>query len=178
MFGRTPLTAESKSGLYKLDAKVDDVDPNNNYQLWRLFFVAQSVMGRVRDLELSGMGVTPEQSGALFLLAARGKSTIGEMADAWVRQRNSVSTLMERMARQGLVKKVKVPKQKDLEIEITAKGREMFKRIVASGQIFDLVFSSFSEKDRMEFARYLKMVLSRSRTILHENNKKGQAEND
>jgi DNA-binding MarR family transcriptional regulator len=178
MFGRTTLTAESKGGLNILEAKVDDVDPNNNYQLWRLFFVAQSVMGRVRDLELAGIGVTPEQSGALFLLAARGKSTIGEMADAWVRQRNSVSTLMERMARQGLVKKVKVPKQKDLEIAITPKGRETFKRIVASGQIFDKVFSSFTEKDRMDFARCLKMVLSRSRTILPENKKKEPAETD
>jgi len=59
------------------------------------------VMGRVRDLELAAVGITPEQSGALFLLSRRGKSTIGEMAKAWCRQRNSVSTLMDRMAKQG-----------------------------------------------------------------------------
>jgi DNA-binding MarR family transcriptional regulator len=161
--------------LYENEVKIDP----NNYQLWRLFFIAQASMSRVRDLELAAIGVTPEQSGALFLLAARGKSTIGEMANAWCRQRNSVSTLMERMAKQGLVTKVKLPGQRDIEINITPKGREMHKRVLEdSGQVFDTIFSQFSDPERQGFAYCLKKVLSRSRSILEDDNENIPMDNE
>jgi DNA-binding MarR family transcriptional regulator len=161
---RKTLVAESKVAVRVRSG--DDFDPGNNYLLWGLLLFAQSTMGRVRDLELADMGVTPEQSGALFLLAREGKSTIGEMADAWCRQRNSVSTLMERMAKQGLIKKVKVPRQRGLEIHITNKGRQMHDRIVRNGQVFDTVFAQFSEDERQEFARCLRIILKGSQVIM------------
>jgi DNA-binding MarR family transcriptional regulator len=160
------LLRESKNNLLVRPTNEDNVDPDSNVGLWRLFFTAKSSVSRVRDLELAAIGVTPEQSGALFLLANRGKSTIGQMAKLWFRQRNSVSTLLDRMEKQGLVKKNKIPKQRDLEVCITPKGREMHDRILATGQVFDAIFNSFSEEDRQDFARCLKMVLSRSRAIL------------
>jgi DNA-binding MarR family transcriptional regulator len=158
------LVAESKIAVQAISG--DDFDPANNYILWGLLLFAHSTMGRVRDLELADIGVTPEQSGALFLLARNGKATIGEMAEAWCRQRNSVSTLMERMAKQGLVKKVKVPKQRGLEIHITTKGRQMHDRIVRNGQVFNMVFGRFSGDERQEFARCLRIVLKGSQELM------------
>jgi hypothetical protein len=59
------------------------LEANYSFTLWRLFFTSQSAVGRLRVLELATIGVTPEQSGALFLLSRnKGKSTITEMADA------------------------------------------------------------------------------------------------
>jgi DNA-binding MarR family transcriptional regulator len=142
----------------------------DNYVLWRLFFVSRSAVGRLHDLELAAIDVTPEQSGALFLLARnKGKSTIAEMSDAWLRQRNSVSTLIDRMSKQGLVKKIKVPKQKDLEIEITPKGRELHDRVRKTSKVFDKAFIDLSEEDRKQLAQYLRLILSRSRRLLDEN---------
>jgi DNA-binding MarR family transcriptional regulator len=163
------LPAEIKS--MRASGNEDNIDPNNNYRLWSLFFTAQSSMSRVRDLELAAIGVTREQSGALFLLAGRGQSTIGEMAYAWCRRRNSVSTLMERMEKQGLVKKVKIPKQKDLVVFITPKGREMHHRVLSTSNVIDIIFNQLSEEDRQDFVRCLRMILSRSRTILNTGNK-------
>jgi len=80
--------------------------PNHidTYYLWGLYFMSQSVLGRLRAIELGSMGVTPEKSGVLALLEKNnGKSSIAEMANAWTRQKNSVSTLVNRMAKQGLV---------------------------------------------------------------------------
>jgi MarR family transcriptional regulator, organic hydroperoxide resistance regulator len=165
------LSIESKKQVRVWHPYEEDVDLHNNIRLWSMFFIAQSSMSRVRDLELAAVGVTPEQSGALFLLARRGKSTIGEMANAWCRQRNSVSTLLDRMEKQGLVKKVKIPKQKDLEVFITPKGQEMHNRVLSIGKVFDEVFNQFSEQDRQDFVRCLRMILSRSRNILNDDEK-------
>lgn len=150
------------------NARTDVIsDPIGNFSLWSLFFTTQSAVGRLRDLELFSIGVTPEQSGVLFLLSRnQGKSTIAEMADAWLRQRNSVSTLIDRMSKQGLVKKKRIPKQKDLEIEITPKGRELHNRIRNTSKIFDLVFADLTREDKMKFAGCLNMVLSRSLGLL------------
>jgi DNA-binding MarR family transcriptional regulator len=176
--GEKTLSGERHSTLSVRHEKEDDVNPQDNLRLWRLFFAARSSMSRVRDLELAAIGVTREQSGALFLLAGRGKSTISEMANAWCRQRNSVSTLMARMEKQGLVKRVKIPKHKDLEVYITPLGREMHNRVLSTGQVFDTVFTQFSEEDRRDFAQYLRMVLSGSQAILDAKNRKSLREDD
>jgi DNA-binding MarR family transcriptional regulator len=164
------LPAEIKSST-RASGIEDNMDPNNNYRLWSLFFTAESSMSRVRDLELAAIGVTREQSGALFLLVGRGQSTIVEMANAWCRRRNSVSTLMERMEKQGLVKKVKVPNQKDLVVFITPKGREMHHRVLSTSNVIDIILNQFSEEDRQDFVRCLRMILSRSRNILNDDEK-------
>jgi DNA-binding MarR family transcriptional regulator len=141
----------------------------NNFILWGLFFTSQSAVGRLRTLELASIGVTPEQSGVLQLLAGnKGKSSIAEMADAWLRQKNSVSTLINRMSKQGLVEKIKIPKQKDLEIEITRKGRELYYKINNTSKVFDMAFADLSREDKKRFAHYLELVLARSRKILDE----------
>lgn len=156
---------ESKNTLLVKSESEDNVNPDDNLRLWHLFFIARSSVSRARDLELAEIGITPEQSGALFLLA-RGNSTIRQMANAWCRQPNSVSTLLDRMEKQGLVKKIRIPKQRDLEVRITSKGRKSYKRILATGRIIDFVFNKFSEEDRQDFVRCMKMVISSSRIIL------------
>lgn len=161
------MEVENKSTIWNSMHNSAYLDQIDNFILWRLFFTTQSAIGRLRDLELSSIGVTPEQSGALFLLIRNnGKSTIAEMADAWLRQRNSVSTLIDRMANQGLVKKIKIPKQRELEIEITPKGREIHNRIINKTKIFDMVFADLTEKDKKQLAQYLRMILVRSRRLL------------
>jgi DNA-binding MarR family transcriptional regulator len=172
------LSAKAKGLLGVLKGKNEKMDAHNNFDLWCSFFLAQNAMSRIRNLELAGIGVTPEQSGALHLLYKNGSSTIGEMATTWLRQRNSVSTLMERMAKQGLVKKIKIPRQRDLEIQITPKGREMHDRIRQyTGQVFESVFTQFSEKDRQDFLRCLSIVLTSSREILDSDDIKNQPQN-
>ncbi|HSW57741.1 MAG TPA: MarR family transcriptional regulator [Dehalococcoidales bacterium] len=163
------MEKSNRSTAWNAEHNDNYLDSIDNYDLWRLFFVSQSAVGRLRDLELSAIGVTPEQSGALFLLATnQGKSTIAEMADAWLRQRNSVSTLIDRMAKQGLVRKIKIPRQKDLEIEITPRGLELLDRIKNTGRVFDMVFGELEEKERRQFAEYLREILVRARRRLDD----------
>ena len=139
----------------------------DNSALWGLFFTSKSAVGRLRSLELSEIGVTPEQSGALQLLMFKdGKSSIAEMTHAWLRQKNSVSTLVDRMSKKGLVRKIKKPRQKDLEIEITPKGRELYDKIKDTSHVFDMVFAELSAEDKNRFASYLRLVLKKSRQIL------------
>ncbi len=139
----------------------------DTFTLWRLLFNARNAVGRLREFELASSRVTPEQSQALLLLTSKnGTSNISEMADAWLRQRNSVSTLMDRMAKQGLVKKIKHPGHRELEIRITPRGQAMFNRTSDVRETFDRVFAVLSEEERNQLAQSLKAIVLRSRGLL------------
>ena len=72
---------------------------------------------------------------------------MNELADITVRRHHSISTQIERMAKQGTVKKIK--NQKDLRqynVLITRKGQELFKQITRDS--IKKAFSCLSEEDK------------------------------
>jgi DNA-binding MarR family transcriptional regulator len=119
---------------------------SDEFYTWRMLDQAQFAIARLRDMELARSGITPEQTAILTMLHVRaGKSTITELASIWMRQRNSISTLVHRMAKQGLVKKIKRPGHKDLEIRMTGKGKTLLLGIRR-----DSIVEAFSPLSRRE----------------------------
>jgi DNA-binding MarR family transcriptional regulator len=142
------------------------VEPS--YRAWVQLNQTRFAIIRLRDLEFTRIGLTPEQSAILQMLKAReGKSTVTQLANIWMRQRHSVSALVNRMQRQGLIKSVKVPNRKDREIVITEKGQDLAEKINADSII--AVFSFLSPEERQKLSQYLKMLLIRAITLLEDN---------
>ena len=102
-----------------------------------------------------------------MLLRKGGKSTIKGLCDIWLREPNSVSTLISRMQKQGLVTKTKYPRRKEYQIEITEKGRKIQNQITHDS--IDGVFSILSEADIHKLSQYLKLLLIRARSMLGYN---------
>jgi DNA-binding MarR family transcriptional regulator len=155
---------EDEKYLFK-NGKMYSNDPSDSFVLWRLLVNSMSSISRLRDLELAELGITPEQSAVLLLLTSNnGKSNINHMAESWAKQRNSVSTLIDRMSKLGLVTKTRRPGKRELEIEITQKGLELQNKISRVTQ--DEVFKALSLEDKQKLAQYLKLLLIRSRRML------------
>ena len=84
---------------------------DKEYQLWALLRQTRDAVSRARGKELKEYGISGRQSSILFtiqLIEQTGSiPTPAEIARWQFREPHTVSTLLKRMEREGLVKKVK-----------------------------------------------------------------------
>ena len=135
------------------------------FSSWLLLDFTRFTVARLRDYELAKIKITPEQAAILQILVRRkGKSTIGEIANAWMRRMHSVSTLVHRMEKQGLVKVIKYPRIKTLEVEISEKGKKYYGKLNRAP--IENVFSVLSPEQINQLSSYLQLLLKRARSLL------------
>ena len=147
------------------DSFVSKFSNEDNYTSWLLLDFTRFVVARLRDYELSKIQITPEQAAILQILNRRnGKATISEISSAWMRRLHSVSTLVRRMEKQGLVKVIKHPGVKVLDIEISEKGKKYYKKL--NRVPIDAVYSVLSQSDIKQLSSYLRLLLERARNLL------------
>lgn len=135
---------------------------DEDFKLWKFLGHTAYAISRLRELELAQYGLTPEQAHVLDILSVGGGSTtIGTIADMTLRPHNTVSTLIARMAKRGLVEKRRNPKDKRrYQIAMTKKGRELFQRVTRNS--IEMAFAALSKDDKREFSSLLTRLLSRA----------------
>jgi DNA-binding MarR family transcriptional regulator len=138
--------------------------PADMFTAWVLLDYTRFVISRLRDVEVAEVGLTPERAAILNILNKYGSSTVTDIADAWMRQHHSVSTLINRMAAQGLIQKIKHPKQKEIEICITPKGKALQDKVTRRS--IEMVFSTLTPDDVQKLSQYLKLLFIRARGLL------------
>ena len=136
----------------------DDVD----FTLWRFLNHTAFMINRSRQKELAQYGVTPEQAQVLDILhQGRGMATISDIVNITLRQHHSISTLVSRMAMQGLVKKVRnASDARRYNVTITERGRALFRAITRDS--ITEIFSCLSERDRQELDKGLKKLMEKA----------------
>ena len=136
----------------------DDVD----FNLWRFLNHTAFMINRSRQKELAQYGVTPEQAQVLDILhQGRGMATISDIVNITLRQHHSISTLVSRMAMQGLVKKVRnASDARRYNVTITEKGRALFRAITRDS--ITEIFSCLSERDRQGLDKGLKKLMEKA----------------
>ena len=140
-----------------------------DFTLWRVLDHARFMISRAREMELTQLGMTPEQSHVLDILAESGGSTtINELAEITQRQHHSISTLIDRMHKQKLVTKRKSgTDRRQYEVIITQKGEYLLKNMTR-----DSIKSIFSclNGEEMELMRsyLLRLTNEASRMINKE----------
>src|SRR4030042_1661058 len=123
-------------------------DYDVDFNLWRFLNHTAFMINRSRQKELAQYGVTLEQAQVLDILhQGRGMATISDIVNITLRQHHSISTLVSRMAMQGLVKKVRnASDARPYNVTITEKGRALFRAITRDS--ITEIFSCLSERDR------------------------------
>jgi DNA-binding MarR family transcriptional regulator len=157
------------SVINRADFHKDDFSSNlqgtDFFGVWMLLDYTRFAVARLRDYELSQIGVTPEQAAILQILNNRGgKSTIGKISQTWMRRENSVLTLARRMEKSGLVDILKYPGRKEFEVVMTDKGRKMCSRVTRHS--IESVFTVLSDADMQKLSVYLRLLLDRACNIL------------
>jgi len=131
-----------------------------DYMLWLLMLRTKEVIVRAREKELSKVGVSPIEAGVLYTVESMDKpATPAEIARWLFREPHSVSGLLNRMQKAGLIKKTKNLDRKNLvRITLTEKGQQAFqmslKRVVVNQ-----IFSALSEEQKEQLKAILKTLL-------------------
>ncbi len=137
---------------------------DEDQDLWLLLTHTRYAVFRAREKELQRYGVSPEQVGLLFVVQALGhKATPAALSRHILRQPHTVSALVDRMTKRGLVKKVKDLERKNLvRVVMTEKGQKTYELSTKRGPIHRIL-GTLNDKERSEFRSYLERILTKAR---------------
>ena len=97
-----------------------------DYELWALLYQTRDAIFLAREKELSAYDITTMKASVLFVANSIGDdATPAEIARWLMRKAHSVSGLLQRMEKDGLIEKTKDLKRKNMvRVTITDKGHE------------------------------------------------------
>jgi DNA-binding MarR family transcriptional regulator len=141
------------------------INADNSHDIWVLLDRTHFAVTRSRLLELAQFNLTKEQAQVLYVLRFFGGSaTMTQIASFTLRQHHSVSTLVKRMEKTGLLKKTKVHKNKVYKIIITKKGKDIYEKVTRES--IEMVFSSLSSEDKRKLTSCLIQLQERANSLL------------
>ena len=140
-----------------------DFTEDKDYELWMLLAQAREAMYKARQHELRRYNLSPRQGAVLLIIRAIGdKATPAEISRWLLRESHSVSEIISRMEKQGLLKKVRDLDRKNLvRIELTEKGSEAYNQAIKRDSIHTIM-SALSDEERRQFSSTLKTIRDRA----------------
>jgi DNA-binding MarR family transcriptional regulator len=107
-----------------------DVKTYGKRELWALLSQASNAMSRVADSELSQVGISMMQAAVLVFVKNAKEPVIPAHISRWLfREPHTVSQLLMRMEKQGLVKRTKdLDRKNQVRITLTEKGEKAFQK--------------------------------------------------
>jgi DNA-binding MarR family transcriptional regulator len=142
--------------------KRDDPDIN----LYILLDQTESIITNAVNLELKHLRVTQPQARVLTMLSRENRPTsLDELANWTLKEFNSVSTLINRMEKKGLVKKIKKDDELKTYVILTEKGSALYHKQVTERSIH-LIFDKLSEGEQKQLGIILKKLRDNTRDLL------------
>ncbi len=125
---------------------------------WALYRQTYNSITRCEEALFAKLGLTPQQY--MVLLAIKyihGPVTPTDVANWLDRNTNSITLIVDRMEKDGLVTRVRdLPDRRALRLVITPKGKEAFDRATGPGwELIQEIMSCFSEEELKTFIRLL-----------------------
>jgi len=132
---------------------------NQYYELWVLLQQASDAMFEARENELREYGITAMQAAVLYIVKAIGDEATPAQVSRWIlRKPHSVSGILQRMEKAGLVKKTKDLTRRNLiRVTMTDKGRQALSQSMKR-KSFQRILSSLSEDERQQMRAQLRTV--------------------
>ena len=126
------------------------------YNLWLLLANTRRSIYQAREKELNSYNITQEQAGVLFVISHIGnEATPAEISRQTHRKSSTISGLISRMEKSGLVRKVKdLDKKNMVRIALTKKGEQAYSQSEERESIH-YIMSSLSEEEQRQLALYL-----------------------
>jgi DNA-binding MarR family transcriptional regulator len=136
-------------------SKVEDKE----YDLWILLSRVYHLIAMLRKLELSKYEILPVQSYILFVIKALGNETTPSNISEYVyQQRSSISDILNRIVKQGLIKKTnKASGNKRVIVTLTAKGEKALK-LSKNREYLHKVMSSLTEEEKQQLESAMEIL--------------------
>ena len=132
---------------------------------WTLFDGTRFIVARLREIEIARFGLTQEQLIVLHtLLENRGTMTTRMLEEATLRQHHSISVLVNRMIKMGLLSKTREAGKTRNTIVISRKGQELLQTITQFS--IEMTFAVLRTREKERVIRYLRLLHDKARTML------------
>ncbi len=141
----------------------ESLDARQDFRLWwALVWTAQAIR-RARTVELSHADLSFIGTGVLFATVGLGnRATPAEISHWLFREPNSVSALLSRMEKKGLIRKTNDLDRKNMvRVELTKKGEQAYND-AARGESIRRIMTSLSEKEQHHLISCLDKLRSRA----------------
>ncbi len=137
----------------------EEVQEALDFPLWRILGHTAYLVGRTRERELAGLDLTPEQAYVLFIVHAEGgATTINRIVEMTQRKHNSISALVDRMARQGLIRKSRTRRDRRVfSIRSTPKGETVLAQVPHDS--VQQAFACLQVDEKRQLAHLLRLVM-------------------
>jgi DNA-binding MarR family transcriptional regulator len=144
------------------NSKKNDHEAN----LYILLDQTDSIVTNAIELELKHLRVTQPQIRILTMLSRQDEPVTLEQLSNWtLKEFNSVSTLINRMEKKGLVKKTKKDGDLRTYADLTEKGSKLYHLDVTERSIH-LIFEKLSKEERKQLRALLMKVRNATREIM------------
>ena len=136
-----------------------DSSARQDYDLSALLQQASDALYKAREKELYQYGVSPIGAMALFVIQTVGdKATPAEIARWLFREPHSVTGLVNRMVKEGLVRKARDLDKKNLvKVTLTEKGQQALHQSSES-QSIQRILSSLSKEEKQQLGLLLEKL--------------------
>lgn len=140
-----------------------NVVTDQDHQLWVLLHQTYVAISRAFKNELREVDISMMQAAVLDIVKAlKVPATPAEISRWLFRRPHTVSALLDRMEKQGLVRKVKNLERKNLiRIVITEEGEEAYQRSMEIKTI-SKILSCLSQKKKDNLRTYLEMLRNKA----------------
>jgi len=128
---------------------IGDVD--QDYKLWVLLGQASDMIFEARENELREYGITAMQAEVLFAVQAIGDKTTPAQISRWtLRRPHSISGILDRMEKVGLIRKTKdLARKNQVRVSMTDKGRQAYNKSLKRKSIHRIM-SALAEEERQQ----------------------------
>lgn len=132
---------------------------DKEYDIWILLSRVYHLIAMLRKLELTKYKILPVQSYILFVIKALGNETTPSNISEYVyQQRSSISDILNRMVKQGLIKKVhKAKGNKRVIVSLTPDG-ETALELSQNRNYLHKVMSSLSEAEKQQLESAMEIL--------------------
>jgi len=151
----------SKSGEEKLNSQIyTDI----YYNVWLLLHQTRNAILRAREKELSKYNISSREAAVLFAIRAIGDNSTPAQIARWIfREPHTVSALINRMERKGLVKKEKDTCRKNVWlVTLTEKGGKAYQQSIENRETFHTIISSLTKSECRRLELYLRKLRDRA----------------
>jgi len=149
-----------------------DITMDEDLELWILLSQAVQCIGKLRESELRQYGISLQQCSILFLIntvISMGKEArMHEIAALSLLEKHSISEIIQRMQKKGLVKKIK--DDLGVKVELTDNGLKTLELSLIR-ESTKLLFSSFSAQQTQQLKQLIKTLRDGAMDLLHSSRK-------
>lgn len=153
----------SDTNLYLRRVMRNSLSVDKVYILWVLLRQAKDAVFKATEKELRQYGISPEEAAVLSVVQALGNKAIPAEISRWLlREPHTVSGILSRMEKKGLLRKTKDLDRKNLvRVSLTDKGQQAYYQS-AKLESFRQIISSLSEDKRQQLSSWLKTLRERA----------------